>query len=437
METKSKLIQGSYSRAILAGVGLDGQTESELRAELEELGLLARAAGVQVLDTICQRRERIDSGYCMGRGKVERLAARARELVARLIIFDNDLSPAQVRNLERLTDCRVIDRSEVILEIFARRARTRQARMQVELAQLEYLRPRLRRMWTHLERYEGGIGMRGPGEKQLELDRRLIDRRILDLRGALARVAQQRARERHGRQSAFRVALIGYTNAGKTTLLNRLTGAGAYAADELFATLDTRTRRWPLPSLREVVISDTIGFVRKLPHHLIASFHATLGEVIEADLLLHVVDASSARAVEQAAAVAQVIQQVGADSVSRVHLLNKVDLVTDALELTELRAALPGALEISARTGRGLAAVAQIVTAAADEGALECEVIIAVDHGQALAFVRDRAQVLARRAEGPRVRLRVRILETDLRRLESLGAVCGDEGDSRSGPGWE
>jgi GTP-binding protein HflX len=426
---KPEITKRNADRAILAGVAVDGQTDAELDADLEELGLLARTAGAEVLDVVTQRRERVDAAYYIGKGKVLAIAARAQELAAGVIIFDNDLTPAQVRNLERVTGCRVIDRSEVILDIFARRARTRQARLQVELAQLEYLRPRLKRMWTHLERYEGGIGMRGPGEKQLEIDRRLIDRRIRDLKRELARVEKQRARERSGRRNAFRVALVGYTNAGKTTLLNRLTGAGAYEADELFATLDTRTRRWALPTRRDVVISDTIGFVNKLPHHLIASFHATLGEAIEADLLLHVIDASHGRAIEQAQAVARVIEEVGAGFAPRLHLLNKVDRVGDGLELAELRAMLPGALEISARTGHGIEALADRVAMAADQDARECEVIIAAGNGRALAFVRDRAEVRDCRDEDDRVRLRIRILDADLRRLEGLGAERAQGGD--------
>lgn len=414
--------QKRTERAILAGVAVDGQTDSELKEDLIELDLLAQTAGALVKGVVTQKRSRVDPAYYLGRGKAEDLASRAREADAGLIIFDNDLSPAQIRNLERVTGCRVVDRSELILDIFALRARTRQARIQVELAQLEYLRPRLRRLWTHLERYEGGIGMRGPGETQLEMDRRLIDHRIQELKRELRRVEKQKTLERRGRRRAFRVALVGYTNAGKTTLLNRLTGASEYEADKLFATLDTKTKRWKIHPGREIVLSDTVGFLSKLPHHLIASFHATLGEAIEADLLLHVIDSSHPRALDHAEAVRQVVEEVGADSVPAIHVLNKIDRIEDAVDLVELRAALAGAIELSARTGAGVDTLEAAVLAEVDRLAIEREILIAVGDGKAHSLVRECAEVIHTRIEGERIRIRIRIHEPDLRRLEQLGA---------------
>ncbi len=416
----------SQDRAILAGVRLDGRSDRETREDLDELSLLARTAGAEVTEAVIQRRARIDPAYYMGKGKVEALSARARDLDAGLIIFDNDLSPGQVRNLEALTLCRVIDRSELILDIFALRARTRQARIQVELAQLEYLRPRLKRMWTHLERYEGGIGMRGPGEKQLEIDRRLIDRRIRDLKRELGQVEKQRALERRGRKNTFRVALVGYTNAGKTTLLNRLTGADSYEADELFATLDTKTRSWNLNATRSVVLSDTVGFLRKLPHHLIASFHATLGEAIEADLLLHVIDASHPRALDQARAVQQVVEKVGANTAPVLNVLNKCDRIQDPLVAVELRADIPDSIEVSARTGAGIEVLETAVVQEVDAHAVEREIVIDAANGRALAFVGERAEVLHSRTEEDSLRFLLRIGDGDFKRLLRMGGRVSD-----------
>ena len=421
-------------KAVLVGVAVGRQSDEELESSIEELGLLVRTAGAEVAGTVIQKRARIDPAFYMGKGKVEIVAECAREHGAALVVFDEDLTPAQVRNLERETGCRVIDRSELILDIFALRAKTRQARVQVELAQLEYLRPRLTRMWTHLERYEGGIGMRGPGEKQLEIDRRLIDRRIRDLRRELASVEKQKELERFGRRNVFRVALVGYTNAGKSTLLNFLTDAGTYEADELFATLDTKTRSWNVRPGRNIVISDTVGFLDKLPHHLIASFHATLGEAIEADLMLHVIDASHPRALDQGRAVLRVLKEVGADTAPLIHVLNKMDLVADGIEIAELRAELGAAVEVSARTGTGMDGLERAVLDEVDRYAVEDEVELSAgmaDQGRVLAWVRAHAHVLEESMQGESIRLRLRLTKSGWEKLARMGAVrAGDPAGS-------
>src|SRR5205807_3410305 len=296
---------------------------------LDELRGLATTAGAVVVGGILQKRERIVPATYIGKGKLEELQAEVEAQDADVVIFDNDLSPAQVRNLEKATGVKVIDRSELILDIFASRARSVAARLQVELAQLEYALPRLRRMWTHLSRYKGGIGLRGPGETQLEEDRRIVGQRIRDLRDRLAHVQKRKEREVASRREEHTVSLVGYTNAGKSTLMNALTGAGVYVEDKLFSTLDTRTRQWHLKEWGRVLLSDTVGFIRDLPHHLVASFKATLEEARQSRLLLHVVDASSPVAEEHIKAVNQILKELGCEQKPILLVLNKVDRVGD------------------------------------------------------------------------------------------------------------
>jgi GTP-binding protein HflX len=291
--------------------------EGDPAERLRELKALASSAGAQLVDVVTARRAKPDAALFAGRGKVAEIAARREATGADLVIFDHALSGVQQRNLERALGCRVVDRIALILDIFAQRAQSAEGKLQVELAQLEHLSTRLVRGWTHLERQKGGIGLRGPGETQLESDRRLIGGRVKVLRGRLSDVARQRDTQRRARRRAAvrNVALVGYTNAGKSTLFSRLTGARAYAADQLFATLDTTLRRLPLPEAEPIVLSDTVGFIRDLPHDLVAAFRATLKEAVDADLLLHVVDASHANRDEQTNAVDAVLAEIGAESV--------------------------------------------------------------------------------------------------------------------------
>lgn len=347
-------------RAILVGVVLPGKTWDD-RNPLEELYGLAETAGAEIVGTLVQKRQKPDPSTYIGRGKTEQLAELVKARRADIVIFDNDLSPAQVRNLEKAVRARVLDRTELILDIFATRARTHEARLQVELAQLQYALPRLRRMWTHLGRIKGGIGMRGPGEQQLEEDRRVITRRITDLKREIRAIERRKAQTVASRTEELTVSLVGYTNAGKSTLMNALTGAGVFVEDALFATLDTRTRRWNLPEWGYVLLSDTVGFIRDLPHHLVASFRATLEEVRQADLLLHVIDASNVHALDQARAVHEVLAEMGCDQKPMIHVLNKADAVPDRSYIELLRARLPDTVVVSARERTGLDQLAQKV----------------------------------------------------------------------------
>jgi len=339
---------------VLVEVILDGRSVSADVEPLNELTRLTEAAGGTVVGTLIQRRREIDAGLYVGRGKAEeiRLLAQARQ--AHVVVFDNDLTPAQIRNLEEAIHIKVLDRSELILDIFATRARTAEARLQVELAQLEYTYPRLRRMWTHLSRIEGGIGTRGPGETQLETDRRMARQRITDLKARISQIENRREREVRSRKSEFAVCLVGYTNAGKSSLLNALTDADAYVEDQLFATLDTRTRTWMLPFRLKVLLSDTVGFVRKLPHHLVTSFKATLEEALHADLLLHVVDASAPDIDGQVAAVNDVLDEIGCKDQPRLIVLNKIDRLLSRDDIDVLEYRYPGGVPVSAATGDGL-----------------------------------------------------------------------------------
>ncbi|MHC4998171.1 MAG: GTPase HflX, partial [Planctomycetota bacterium] len=332
---------------------------------LGELTALAESAGAVIVDRFIQKVNRINPATYIGSGKAKMLAERVKNKEADVVIFDNDLSPAQIRELEKIVECKVLDRSELILDIFATRARTHQAKLQVELAQLEYTYPRLTRMWSHLDTVAGaggaggvgavgGIGTRGTGEKQLEIDRRLVNKRITELKRNITAIDKRKMREIEGRNDFYTISLVGYTNAGKSTLMNALTDAGVFVQDQLFATLDTRTRKWEVDSGVEVLLSDTVGFVSKLPHHLVASFKATLEETINADLLLHVVDASSVDVFEQIKSVETVLKELDCDQKDMLVLLNKSDCIADKAVFESVQTVFPEALSVSAKTGLNL-----------------------------------------------------------------------------------
>jgi GTPase len=335
----------------VASGGLSG----EWKESLEELAALADTAGAHVVETVVQPHGRLNPATFVTRGKVDEIRAKAGEKSADLIVFDHDLSPGQLRNLEQATHRKVLDRSEIILDIFASRARTREARIQVELAQLEYMLPRLTRLWEHLSRTGGGIGTRGPGETQLEVDRRRLRTKIALLRRKLADIQKERIVQRRRRRHMFRAAMVGYTNAGKSTLFNVLTRADVFTEDRLFATLDATTRQLVLPERRLVLLSDTVGFIRNLPHHLIASFRATLEEVTEADLLIHVADATSTYVMQHIGAVHQVLEELGCLAKPRILVFNKIDaMAPDDVRLLGLRASHPGSICLSSRTRENL-----------------------------------------------------------------------------------
>ncbi|MBS1185388.1 MAG: GTP-binding protein HflX [Proteobacteria bacterium] len=340
-------------RVILVAVDFGDPDFSESVAELR---LLAAGAGLAILGEVQGKRSRPDAALFVGSGKADEIAAQVAATEADVVIFNHELSPAQERNLERRVHCRVIDRVSLILDIFARRAQSAEGKLQVELAQLQHLSTRLVRGWTHLERQRGGVGMRGPGEKQLETDRRLIGVRVKALRERLAKLGKQRRTQRRSRsrQHVLSVALVGYTNAGKSTLFNALTRAVTYAADQLFATLDTTTRKVYLPQVGEVVLSDTVGFITRLPHDLVAAFRATLEATAEADLLLHVIDSASPARERQIEAVDKVLAEIGADAVPQLRVYNKLDLTGVAPGVGRDEYGKLQSVYVSAQTGAGL-----------------------------------------------------------------------------------
>ena len=405
-------------RAVLVSVILDDQG-SYHEDPLEELNDLAESAGAVVVGRLTQRRTAPDIATYLGKGKVDELKLLVEAHEADIVVFDNNLNPGQTRNLEKALGVKVLDRTELILDIFAGRARTHEARLAVELAQLEYSLPRLKRMWTHLSRIKMGIGMRGPGEKQLEVDRRLAEKKIYDLRTELQSIERRKERQVATRSDRKTVSLCGYTNAGKSTLLNALTGADEYAKDQLFATLDTRTRRWHLPGWGPVLLSDTVGFIRDLPHQLVAGFKATLAETRQADLLLHVADASNPHAPEQIAAVYKVLEELDIEAKDTILVLNKVDRITDRGTLDQLLARYPHAVPVSARSGDGIPQLARAVSDALSRGFRDVEIETDVGNGRIMAYLAAHGEVLSRQFHDDRVLIHVRIAPEHLGPIET------------------
>jgi len=383
-------------RAVLVAAVLRARDGGD---DLVELTALAESAGAIVVDRFQQKIRKISATTYIGKGKAVLLDKRVNRFKADVVIFDNDLSPRQIRELEKIVKVKVLDRGELILDIFATRAKTKQAKLQVELAQLEYTYPRLTRMWLHLDAVAGagggtaagavgGIGTRGPGEQQLEIDRRLVNKRITQLKRELVNIDKRKIREIDGRKGLFKICLIGYTNAGKSTLLNALTDADVFVEDRLFATLDTRTRKWTLGRGAEVLLSDTVGFLKSLPHQLIASFKATLEEAINADLLVHIVDVSNPKALNQIESVNNVLAEIGCGESPILLVLNKVDIVRKVSDLEMLQTLLPDAVCISAKTGYGLERLSEAVLARYKGSVLLLRVSSSQSDGRIQSFLR-------------------------------------------------
>ena len=413
-------------RALLVGVILQGD-HPDPEDPLAELKSLTRMAGAAPVDEVLVKLRRIHPGMYIGSGKAKQIARQVKDLKVNVVIFDNDLTPGQIRGLEKVLEVKIIDRSELILDIFAGRAQTRQAKLQVELAQLEYTYPRLARMWEHLHRIGAGaptgVGARGPGEQQLEMDRRIVRRRVSRLRSNLKEIQARREREIKSRSEGFTVALVGYTNAGKSTLLNTLTGAKTLVEGRLFSTLDTKTRQWRLRPGLTVLLSDTVGFIRNLPHHLVASFKATLEHTRQADVLLHVVDVSNPLAMAQVRSCLAVLEELELDADKVITLLNKVDRLDDATALQTAQTLLPGALPISAATGKGLDRLVERVTAMALGVERYVSVRAASADGKLLNLLKAQGQVIETTYSGESVEVRARLPEKLIERVRQMGAT--------------
>jgi GTP-binding protein HflX len=399
-------------RVFLVGVQLKSRSAWQVQDSLSELAELAATAGAELVGEGTQRLDTPVAGTFIGSGKAEEFASYCREQDIDTVIFDDELSPAQSRNLEQLFQRKILDRTALILDIFAQRARTREGKLQVELAQLEHLLPRLTRYWSHLSRQKGGIGMRGgEGESQLETDRRRVQERIEKITEELETVRRQRATQREGRQRRLwpLASVVGYTNAGKSTLLNTLTGASVLAENKLFATLDPTTRRLRLPTNQNALLSDTVGFIRKLPHRLVEAFKATLEEVVEADLLIHVVDSSHPQAEEQIAAVNSVLDEIGAYGKPTVMVLNKIDLLQKKELLDRYSQLYPHAVPISATSGEGIPELLSELSSALRPVRDYLELAVPHEASAVIARLHAVGQVVERDYHGDRARFKARI----------------------------
>ena len=409
-------------KTIIIGVIQSGQTDEIINEHLDELELLAETAGAEVVGRITQKLSKINSATFIGKGKANQIISQAKELDVKLIIFDDELSPGQIKNYHNLSDkIKVLDRSGLILDIFRKHARTKEATTQVDLAYLEYLLPRLTRQWTHLERQMGGIGTRaGMGETQIEVDRRLIRTRITRLKRDLKKIEKERDTQSIRRQSEFRVSLVGYTNAGKSTLFKAITGAEVYIKDQLFATLDTTIRKLDLDSSHEILLSDTVGFIRKLPHNLVASFKSTLKEVLEADLILVVLDISSPQIKDHVNTIADVLKEMGANEIPIIQVLNKVDLISDGKMIEKLQRSFPEAVTISAQNHLKLSDIKQRIIQMMESNYKTVDLEFSYNDGRIISQVQKGVEVLEREYEEDSVRLKIRGSQSRISKIMTL-----------------
>ena len=415
------LVETAYrERALLVGVAAGrGPLRHRTHVEdaLEELSLLADSAGAKVVHRILQERPSIDAAFFVGKGKAEEIAWLVEKEKIDIVLFDDDLSAVQVRNLEKLIKCKILDRSGLILDIFASRARTNEAKTQVELAQLQYTLPRLTRQWTHLSKQYGGIGTKGPGETQIESDRRAIRAKISRLNAKLRTIGKEREVQRKGREKFPRVALVGYTNAGKSTMMNWLSGASVLVENMLFATLDSTVRLVELTPAHRILLSDTVGFIRKLPHHLVASFKSTLDEVREADVLLHVVDVSHPLFQEQIAIVNETLEEIGAGGKPTITVFNKVDLLQNRNLMTAIAASYEHAVFVSAARGMNMSQLTSKLSTVLEGTIVEETMTFGQDQYQFVAQVHDAGEVLEKSYEDGKVTVRFRMNRTRAEQL--------------------
>ncbi|MBM4159602.1 MAG: GTPase HflX [Ignavibacteria bacterium] len=415
-----ELAQAGKERCIIVGVSTRSVGRTETEEYLDELALLADTAGAEIVARLTQDRDRIDPATFIGKGKVEEIRALVEAQKIPLVIFDDDLSAVQVRNLERSLECKVLDRSALILDIFASRAKTNEAKTQVELAQLQYLLPRLTRQWTHLSKQYGGIGTKGPGETQIETDRRMIRARIGHLKEKLDRISRQRVTQRKSRSLHTRAALVGYTNAGKSTLLNLLSGSDVFVENRLFATLDPTTRVVHLSAAVQILMTDTVGFIRKLPHHLVASFKSTLEEITEADLLLHIVDVSSPYLEEQISIANDTLAELYADNKPTLMVFNKIDRLTDRTPLHSLAKQYQHRVFISATRGINLLGLKEEVLVLLEKEFVEETFRLRQENQKLISRLHAAGEVLERVYEDNQVILRMRVKRKDRERLAAM-----------------
>lgn len=406
-------------RVLLVAVILPDEEEFQ-EENTDELRGLASTAGAKVVGTVVQRRRAPHPSSYVGTGKAAEIRDTAQRLNADVVLVDHDLTPAQVRNLENIIKRKVVDRSELVLDIFATHAKTTQAKLQVELAQLEYLMPRLRRMWTHLARYEGGIGVRGPGETQIETDRRLVRKRIADLRSSLRVIEGRRKRQAEARSDSFTICLVGYTNAGKSSIMKALTGASVNVSDTLFETLDTKTSTLEIGKKEQVFLSDTVGFIRNLPHHLVSSFHATLEEALQADLLLHVVDASSAASPHHMDVVSEVLGELECDEKKVLVVLNKIDKEREPGLLSLLKDKAEDYVLASAINGEGIELLRRRISDYLDEARISVNVTLSSSDGKTQAFLSRNGVVHSRTYFDEKVRMGLSIERRYLEKAKKL-----------------